>query len=157
MMYGKKQRILSLVSAGVFIAALAVSSVHVCVSSRGTKRRVLYFHTFDSPSLVTEVRRMGAGAPQGNEAAFVDELLLGPSTYRYKRLFPEGTERDFCFARGGVLYVGLSVRALEAGHDTDGVKEGVSLLKKNIRRNFSGIKKVEVFIDGRPAYPDARR
>jgi hypothetical protein len=89
-------------------------------------------------------------------AAFVDDLLLGPMTNRYGRVFPRGTRAEYCFtgadADGGrVLYLGLSQDALFAG-DLLSVREEVDLLRLNIVKNFTYLNKIDVAIDGVSVY-----
>ena len=79
-------------------------------------------------------------------SVFVDELLLGPMTYRYRYLFTPGTVAEFCFTKGKTLYVGLSEDALAVHDEVLPVEQGIELLKKNVKENFPRIDDVVVFI-----------
>ena len=99
---------------------------------------------------------MKAPDSQTAVAAFVDDLLLGPMTNRYGRIFPRGTKAEYCFtdtdgAGDETLYLGLSREALFAG-DLLSVREEVDVLKLNIVKNFTYLNKIDVSIDGVSVY-----
>ncbi|MCQ2591993.1 MAG: hypothetical protein MJ188_04350 [Treponema sp.] len=83
---------------------------------------------------------------------YVDELLLGATAERTKYMFTAGTKNLSCFERNEIVYLNLSSDCLKMGDNVIELKKGVELLKENIFKNFSRIKSVEVFIDGRFAY-----
>ena len=129
-----KQKVLPAIAAGVFCGALIFSAVRFAFSGP-LYRSVMYFPSFDTASLCTEVRKLPSVHGKERVSVFVDELLLGPMTYRYKNLFPQGTRAEFCFVKDKVLYVGLNETALSLHGEVVPPKEGVELLKKNILRN----------------------
>ncbi len=137
----------------VCVCAFAVS-LFFFLSSQPKDRRVLYFFSYDSDRACTEVRYLPSAPVNGSVAMFVDELLLGPITNRYKRLFPRGTTAEYCFEKNGVLYVGLSKDALY-GVDGVGIRESVSLFRLNIVKNFTYLNKIDVAIDGTSVYEDS--
>ena len=83
---------------------------------------------------------------------FVDELLLGSGVERTKKIFTPGTRVESCFLRDGILYLNLSGDLINMGTDTVNIKEGVKLLELNINTNFSKVKKIQLFIDGKLAF-----
>ena len=117
----------------------------------------MYFPSYDGDGIYAEPRYLPRYADDGQAvAAFVDDLLLGPMTNRYGRIFPRGTRADYCFtgedgAGNTVLYLGLSRDALFAG-DLLSVREGVDVLKLNIVKNFTYLNKIDVAIDGVSVY-----
>lgn len=86
--------------------------------------------------------------------AFVDDLLLGPMTNRFKFLFSPGTRTEFCFSNGKELYIGLSKQALFVNSETFNMRKNVSLLRKNIVKNFTNINKIYIYIDGKPVFAE---
>jgi hypothetical protein len=72
----------------------------------------------------------------------------------FKPLFSDGTSCEFCFLKGKELFVGLSKEALKLKLDDVGLREGVSLLRKNIVKNFTNIYKIYIYIDGEIAFED---
>lgn len=80
--------------------------------------------------------------------AFVDDLLLGPFTNRYKAVMARGTRVEFCFEKDRVLYLGLSADALKPDAETSDIRGGVELIKENIVKNFTNFNKICIFIDG---------
>lgn len=145
------KKVLPAVAVGVFCGAAAVSVSHFMLGNK-TERRVFYFASYDTPVVCTEVRHLPKDPVQGNEALFVDELLLGPMTNRYKRLFAHGTTAEFCFRDGHTIHVGLSDNALFPDAEAYDIRKGVELLRKNIVSNFTKINTVEVYIGGKSVW-----
>ena len=92
----------------------------------------------------------------GEEAIreFVEELVLGPMSDRYVRLFPYGTKVLSCFIRDGVLYTDLSEEAAFSAGDTSETQKACMLLKENVRQNFSGLTDHKVFMMGNEVYAE---
>lgn len=136
------------------VSALAALSVSIALMSRGgpRSRRVFMFERRSSGRLSLEARFL----PRSSEdpvALYVDELLLGPSERESRPLFSRGTRSLSCFSRKGVVYVNLEgERLLLEADGSSAIKRGVSLLKKNVRKNFRRVKEVKVFVDGNPAF-----
>ena len=122
-------------------------AVHI-LSHLGTDRRVFIFPVSGSSRTQREVRYLDSNPVQGKVACYVDELVLGPSVYRSRPIFTSGTKVEYCFSRGNVLYVGLSEEAALQEDGAVEISRAVSLLKKNISKNFAGIRSIELFIDG---------
>ncbi|MCH5290959.1 MAG: GerMN domain-containing protein [Treponema sp.] len=145
------KKTLSFLALGLVFAAFAVSLVRFALGRTG-ERRIFYFQSLDDGHVCTEIRFLSPDAVQGSVAFFVDELLLGPMTNRYSRLFTPGTVAEFCIVQDNMLHVGLSADALRRAVDTSPLKTGVELLRRNVLANFSGIRGVFVYIDGKQAW-----
>lgn len=137
--------------------ALLACAVFVSVSRKpaGTHRAVFYFPSMDTDKLCTEVRYLPDDPIQGELSFYVDELLLGPMTNRYKFLFSLGTKADFCTLEDDVLYLGLSKDALFATKDSVDIRTGIKLLKVNLVKQFTEIKTVLVYIDGKSVFEES--
>lgn len=117
---------------------------------------MFYFPSFDGPGLYSEIRFLPSRPPQGSVRLFVDELLLGPLTDRYRMLFSQGTRVRWCIQQGRTLYLDLSAEGLFSNGDATPVLEGIAFLKKNIKTNFPSINRVEIFIDGQKVEENPR-
>ena len=132
----------------ILVAIFAFFAAFYFVSHRGKDRRVFIFPVSGSRRNQKEVRYLTENPVQGKIAYYIDELVLGPSFYRGRALFTPGTQVEYCFLRGTTLYVGLSPEAALQESGAVGIEEGVKLFTKNIKRNFTSIKNIELFIDG---------
>ena len=146
------KKFLPFVYVAAFLAVGAISLVFYMVNFPGHKKN-FYFQSLDDNENYIEFRYIKGNAVQGDTQFIIDELLLGPGTNRFARLFASGTHVEFCGEQDGVLYVGLSRDALEVQLEDESrnrcsIQEGVALLKKNVLKNIKNINTVEVFIDG---------
>ena len=131
----------------VFSGALLFSFCRYLMERPGS-RRVFYFESLDTHKISTEIRFLPSKPVQGKEHIFVDELLLGPMTNRFRPLFTQGTKAEFCFVRGRTMYVGLSKEAVQVTPETADIRKGMELFKKNVLKNFTTIDTVVMYIDG---------
>ncbi len=146
----RKSYILQTLILSVLTVSLSVSLILYNRSQRG-ERRIFYFPSYDSTCLCSEIRYVAKHPVQGDEAAFVEDLLLGPVTNRYKRIFQSGVRAEYCFVKDGTMYVGLSKEALFPVDEVS-VEKGVELLRLNIVKNFTYLNKIEVAIDGHSVF-----
>ena len=138
-------------AAGLFLGACLFSAVLYAKNS-STERTLFYFRSFDRDDLCTEMRYLPRNPVQGEVRLFVDELLLGPMTNRYKSIFVPGTQAEFCIVEGDTLYLGLSREALQVDAEMESIRDSVALLKRNIVKRFTKINTVLVYIDGKSAF-----
>ena len=143
------KRLIAFLVCAVICTACAIVSIYFY---KPHKRFVYYFYSYSTDGLCTEVRHSPVNAIQGDVSFFIEELLLGPMTNRYKKLFADGTTLEFCIQKDDVLYVGLSKDALfpEAGDAS--IKDGVEALKVNIVKQFTKINTILVYIDGKSVF-----
>lgn len=140
----------------IFLILILAVSIFLYNSENLGKRRVLYFEAVDGSGLYIESRRITEySSTQGRDVhvqQFVQELLLGPVTNGFKSLFLQGTRLESCFVQENILFINLSKEALFPGATTSSTKDGVNLLVYNIKKNFSWIESVEIYIDGNKVY-----
>ena len=79
-------------------------------------------------------------------------MLLGSVTNGFRSLFQQGTKIESCFVQDDILFINLSKEALFPGVTTSATKDAVDLLVFNIKKNFSWVKSVEIYIDGNKVY-----
>lgn len=133
------------VALGVFAASF-IFSVVCWFLDDFKNRNVFYFKAFDSDKLYTETRY--TVKPQDEVKTFVEDVVLGPMTNRYVRIFAQGTRVEFCHSKDGNLYVGLSKEALKVSGEAMDIREGCRLFRENIVRNFTNFNKIYMYIDG---------
>ncbi|MBQ5491527.1 MAG: GerMN domain-containing protein [Treponema sp.] len=127
--------------------ALALSAVLYAVRNPW-HRYVMFFGEYGSDKIYSETRLVSKEDTfQDQVQAFTDSLVLGPRTNRFLPLFASGTTVEFCIVKDGTAYVGLSENALFFSEECADIKTGISMLKRNIVRNFTNIDTVEVYID----------
>ncbi len=138
------QKKLVLVCIGLLLVSLAL----YIIFNPGTK--VIYlFESLDSETLHSEIRYIPRNTVQGELHFFVDELLLGPISNRYKPLFANGTRALSCFlGENGTLYINLNENALFEGNESSKTLFAVELLKKNVLKNYKYVDNIDVFIMG---------
>jgi hypothetical protein len=116
----------------------------------GLVRRTFVFYSIDNGKApVVEDRMLArAGSPEHDIARYVKEALLGPVSLDSAPLFPKGTRLESLLYRNGVVYADLSESAAAAVVFPADVFTGLNTLYGGIRRNFSYVKDVRLFIDG---------
>lgn len=118
---------------------------------KNTVRRMFIFPSI-SGELVIEYRNLDKNPVQGEVQYFIDEVLLGSQLERTKKIFTFGTKVLSCFQRDDQLYLDLSSDLLQMVDYVIDIKEGFDILRLNITKNFSDIKTINFFVDGKYAY-----
>ena len=145
-----KKYIYRLILSIILIISLVVSLVFF-FGKKNTVRRMFIFSSI-SGELIVEYRNLDKNPVQGEVQYFIDEILLGSQLERTKKIFTFGTKVLSCFQRDEQLYLDLSADLLQMGDNVIDIKEGFDILKLNITKNFSDIKKINFFVDGKYAY-----
>ncbi len=127
---------------------LVISLIFYLIFNSG-KRAVLLFESMDNSGLYSEYRYIPRGTVQGDVHYFVDELLLGPTSNRYKPLFAHGTKALSCFlTEENILYINLNENALFSGNSSSETVKACELLKINVLKNYKHVDNIRVFIMG---------
>jgi len=151
-MKNKPSFITAIVCMVLALSAAAVSIISIQKKEK-TIRTIMYFQSFENGKTYTEERFIPKDSAQGTERYFVDDLMLGPLNNSYKKLFPGDTTVEFfTIEKDGTAYIGLSKGALKTSDDAADINIGISLLKRNIVKNFTKINTVLVYIDGKSVY-----
>ena len=135
----------------IIIAAFVLSFFWYTVA-KDYHRRTFIFPSAENGKYIIEYRNLTKKPHQGEIQLYIDEILLGSTVERTKRLFAPETKVLSCFERNHVLYVNLSQDILQMGDGVIEIREGTELLKKNIKKNFSEIDSVEIYIEGKSAF-----
>jgi hypothetical protein len=124
----------------------------------GLARRTFVFYSIDNRSPVVEDRMVPrTGAREADIKRYVEEALLGPVSLDSAPLFPRGTRLESLLYRDGVVYADLSASAALAVPEGPGVFEALSVLYGGVRRNFSYVRDLRMFIAGHEAYSEKFR
>ena len=115
----------------------------------GVARRTFVFYSSIGGNKVVEDRMLYRSRDRETDIRrYVDEALLGPVSPHLEFLFPRGTRLNTLMYRGSVVYADLTEYAalpLVAGGD---VFHSLLTLNEGIRRNFSSVRDVRLFIGG---------
>jgi spore germination protein GerM len=118
----------------------------------GLVRRTFVFYPINDGTMVVEDRMLKRSSSRELDIGrYVEEALLGPVSPDMAPLFPGETRLRSLLYRNGVVYIDLSEDAalpLPEG----GLFRSFSALYEGIRRNFSFVKDVRFFINGKAAY-----
>ena len=124
----------------------------------GLARRTFVFYSIDNHSPVAEDRMVAkTGSRESDIKRYVEEALLGPVALDSAPLFPRGTRLASLLYRDGVVYADLSESAALGAPEGPGVFASLSALYGGVKRNFSYVKDVRLFIAGSEAYPEKFR
>ncbi len=130
-------------------AAILIISLALYIVFYPGQRAVLLFESMDDSKLYSEHRYIPRGTAQGDLHYFVDELLLGPTSDRYKPLFAHGTKALSCFLNDeNILYIHLNENALFSGNSSSDTVFACELLKINVLKNYKYVDNIRVFIMG---------
>ena len=146
-----KKYIPILVVAAVALLCMIISAGFYAKKGYG-KKYVFKFPCVDEGKYVLETRYLKENPNKEAVAYFADELVLGSGLERTKNLFTPGTKILSCFERSKVVYLDLSADIIYMGHNVISIKDGIELLKENIKNNFPHVEDVQVFVDGKYAF-----
>ena len=136
----------------IAIAVIFFISLFMYHKNAQGKRYVFIYPSVEENQYVLETRYLRENPAKDNLEYFADELLLGSGLERTKHLFTPGARVLSCFERNKIVYIDLSADIINMGHNVISIKDGVELLKENIRKNFPHIQEVRVFVDGKYAF-----
>ena len=119
----------------------------------GLARRTIVFYSSIEGKMVVEDRMLHrSGDRETDIHRYVDEVLLGPVFPDLDPLFPRGTRLESFMYRDEVVYVDLSESAALPMEGNWDVFRSLLTLNEGIRRNFSFVENVRLFIGGNEAF-----
>jgi hypothetical protein len=136
----------------LFIAFLAVAALTEFFIL-GLARRTFVFYTIKEGVISVEDRMLKhSKSREGDIIRYTEEMLLGPVSPDLLPLFPRETRLKSLLYRNGVVFVDFSADAamppVEGGRTLDNFRTFYA----GILRNFSYVKDVRFFIDGKTIY-----
>jgi hypothetical protein len=140
----KKRRILYL--------ALVCLIALVDFMNSGLVRRSFVFYSLVEGNMVIEDRMVPRSSDREKDIRrYVEEVLLGPVTPGSALLFPRETRLAAFMYRDAVVFADLSESAALPFPEGD-VFRSLLTLNQGIRRNFSYVKEVKLFIGGNQVF-----
>jgi hypothetical protein len=119
----------------------------------GLVRRTFVFYSMDNGKPVVEDRMLAkTGSPEDDITRYVEETLLGPVSLDSAPLFSKGTRLESLLYRDGIVYANFSESAAIPALVGKDVFASLYTLYRGIKRNFSYVKDVRLFIDGHEAF-----
>ncbi|UTC61371.1 GerMN domain-containing protein [Treponema sp. OMZ 787] len=132
----------------VIVIVLSFTSVF----NKKYDRYVLFFKNSITGKIDTEIRYVPVQNITEPEAAFFEELMLGPVNHHCYSFIRAGSKLISCFVKDGILYADLPVvftEDIKQEFDSDQIK---ALLQKNIFINCKDLKAAYIFVEGMEIY-----
>ncbi|GHV37062.1 hypothetical protein AGMMS49546_03770 [Spirochaetia bacterium] len=121
----------------------------------GLVRRTFVFYSINNWSIIVEDRMLRRSSNRELDIVrYVEEVLLGPVSPDLAPQFPRETRLRSLLYRNGVVYADLSESAALPPLEGGDVFRNFRTLDEGIRRNFSYVKDVRLFIAGNAAFYD---
>jgi hypothetical protein len=131
------------------VALIALTEILIL----GLARRTFVFYTIDNGEIVVEDRMLKRSRSREVDIMrYTEEALLGPVDPDLLPLFPYGTRLKSLLYRDGVVYADFSADAAIPPVDGGSIYNNFRILYNGVLRNFSSVKDVRFFIDGRTAF-----
>jgi hypothetical protein len=121
----------------------------------GLARRTFVFYTISDGVIVVEDRMLKhSSSREGDIIRYTEETLLGPVAPDLLPLFPRETRLKSLLYRNGVVYVDFTEEAAMPPEEGGRTLDNFKTFYAGILRNFSYVKDVRFFIDGRSVYSE---
>ena len=119
----------------------------------GLVRRTLVFYSIIEGNVVVEDRMLKRSSDRETSMRrYMEEALLGPVSPGLALLFPRDTRLNSFMFRDSVVYADLSESAALPLDGTLDVFSRISTLKEGVKRNFSYVRDIRLFIEGNEVF-----
>jgi len=116
-------------------------------------RKTFVFFSGIEDNLVVEERMLHiTDDPETDIGRYIDEVLLGPVSPGLEPLFPRDTRLHSYMLRDGTVYANLTENALFQPSPSHDIFRSLLTLNEGIRRNFSNVEDVKLFIGGNEVF-----
>ena len=116
------------------------------------------FYSHIGDSIVVEDRMLSWSFDrETNVRRYVEEALLGPTSPNLVLLFPRETRLSSLMFREGIVYANLTESAVLPPPGSWNVFRSLLTLNEGIRRNFSYVNDVRLFIGGNEVFSEEFR
>jgi len=140
-----------------FLVVISIAAL-VEFLTLGLARRTFVFYTVKEGSIVVEDRMLKRSrSREVNITRYTEEMLLGPVNPDLLPLFPRGTRLKSLLYRNGVVYADFSADAVMPPEEGGETLVNFKTFYSGILRNFSFVKDVRFFIEGKAAFIDEFR
>jgi hypothetical protein len=142
----KRQRAAAV--AGLLVLCIAAAADYFL---SGFARRTFEFYLIDTGQNVVEERMlMRAGSREADVSRYVEEVILGPLSLEAGPLLDHGARLEAVLLRDGAVFLDFSEEAA-IPPPTGSLADKFGVLDAGIRRNFSFVKDIRIFIAGQEA------
>ncbi|MDR0511888.1 MAG: hypothetical protein LBG93_02135 [Treponema sp.] len=136
----------------VYLAVLVIIAL-VDFASMGLTRRTFVFYAMRDSFPVVEERFINrSGNRETDVRRYVEQVLLGPQAHDSKLLFYRDTQLLSLIYQDGVVFASLSNQAALPPPQGGSAFTSLLTLNKGIRRNFSSVSDVRIFIGGNQVF-----
>ena len=137
------------------LAYLAVLTIFAFIEMgrSGFSRRTFEFFVYDGNRSVVEDRMLRKTFSRENDIKmYVEELILGPVSLDYAPLVTKGTALRSFMYRDRTVFADFSRDAALPVHGGGDLYDSFLTLNKGIRRNFSDVSNVKLFVNGNEVF-----
>ncbi len=144
-------KFVSFIFAGLLVV-IFLASVFLFAFSENWVRRVLFFPHVKSTKVIGEERFLpDMGSENANVLLLVNEIVSGPYKYGNLPVIPVGTKVISAMLHDDILYVNFSAGIFNIDKLVlISPRQMLQAFADSILYNFPGVKKVFVFVEGRP-------
>jgi hypothetical protein len=136
----------------VYLAVITVFAF-VEMGRSELSRRTFEFFTFENNRSVVEDRMLRKTASlESDIRTYVEELILGPVSVDFAPLVTKGTKLRSFMYRDRTVYADFSGEAVLPIPGGQTLFDGFLALNRGIRRNFSAVSDVKLFVDGNEVF-----
>ncbi len=136
----------------LIIAAVFFTVLFTVILNKKHERYILFFKNSFNSEIEAEIRYLPKQNIKPEEAAFMEELALGPVNHDLYSFINPKFKLISCFSKEGILHVNFPENMLEnikEGFDSDDI---AMLLQKNIFTNLKHINEAVIYIEGKEIY-----
>ena len=116
------------------------------------RRSIVFYSSIEGKTVVEDRMLRRSGDRETDIRRYVEEVLLGPVFPNLDPLFPRGTRLESFMYRDSVVYADLSESAALPVEGNKDVFRCLLTLNEGIRRNFSFVGDVRLFIGGNEVF-----
>jgi hypothetical protein len=131
-----------------YLGILGMAAVAEFLTAGLVRRTFVFYAVKDETPLVEDRMLVRGSSREVDIIRYVEELLLGPVSLNAAPLFPRETTLEALLYREGVVYVDFSRYAALPPPEGGDVFRSLAVFDQGIRRNFSFVRDIRLFIDG---------
>ena len=136
----------------VYLVILCLFALAEFLYSGLARRTIVFYSSIEGKTVVEERMLRRSGDIETDIRQYADEVLLGPVLPNLDPLFSRGTKLESLMYRDAVVYADLSESALLPIEGNWDIFRSLLTLNEGIRRNFSFIGDVRLFIGGNEVF-----
>ena len=133
---------------GLYLLTLSLFALIEYAGSGLSRKTFVFFSTLEGDTVVEERMLHRSSDPETNVRRYLDQVLLGAVSPGLNPLFPRDTRLNSFMLRDNVVYADLTESAILPPGGSGNVFLSLLTLNEGIRRNFSYVKDVKIFIGG---------